>query len=382
MPSVLDKIKKQQVVNNKIRVLANSIRKKYLALKLGKTSIDEEIENFFKPVTDPLRKLVKNAEKSNPINQLAPADEEAAEEEQTMRYSTRFPGRRGKSEPVPKLEKASTPEKSRLDTSALYINPLDISAIEKPSSSAHKKSEDTYFYNAEENDNDDDEVFHANKTLHEVSQTTSHEANEEYLDQFPTIARGYIERYFDDPELFDTTYGVRNDPELEKWYIGSKIVTFDTFNEIVVDNKRYPGTGGLYELMFMKDPKDSLIKPQDLAFYKEILERSCAHRLNHDPASRIKGTAMSKYTTYIKPLINPARKPSSKSKKSGTGLRFNYKINNNKPIEYVYWDDINELVDRLRLIYASKMAGNTSHDNEIASIIEELKEAGVISGNL
>ena len=52
---------------------------------------------------------------------------------------------------------------------------------------------------------------------------------------------------------------------------------------------------------------------------------------------------------------------------------------NTKPVEYAYWDDANELVDRLRLLVASKQAGNTtSHDNEILSIIEELREAGVI----
>ena len=46
--------------------------------------------------------------------------------------------------------------------------------------------------------------------------------------------------------------------------------------------------------------------------------------------------------------------------------------------EYVYWDDPNELVDRLRLLLASQAAGNPSHNNEIISIIEELWEAGII----
>ncbi|CAG9137606.1 unnamed protein product, partial [Plutella xylostella] len=44
----------------------------------------------------------------------------------------------------------------------------------------------------------------------------------------------------------------------------------------------------------------------------------------------------------------------------------------------VYWDDPNELIERLQLLIASKDAGNTNHDNEILSIIEELKEAGII----
>lgn len=32
----------------------------------------------------------------------------------------------------------------------------------------------------------------------------------------------------------------------------------------------------------------------------------------------------------------------------------------------------------LRLLFASKQAGKTGHDNEIISILEELKEAGII----
>lgn len=47
-------------------------------------------------------------------------------------------------------------------------------------------------------------------------------------------------------------------------------------------------------------------------------------------------------------------------------------------MDYVYWDDPNELVDRLHLLMASQAAGNSSHTNEIISIIKELREAGVI----
>lgn len=44
----------------------------------------------------------------------------------------------------------------------------------------------------------------------------------------------------------------------------------------------------------------------------------------------------------------------------------------------MYWDDPNELVDRLRLLIASQSAGHTGHNNEIISIIEELREANII----
>ena len=47
-------------------------------------------------------------------------------------------------------------------------------------------------------------------------------------------------------------------------------------------------------------------------------------------------------------------------------------------MDYVYWDEPNELVDRLPLLLAERSAGNPSHINEIVSLIEELREAGIV----
>jgi len=43
-----------------------------------------------------------------------------------------------------------------------------------------------------------------------------------------------------------------------------------------------------------------------------------------------------------------------------------------------YWNDPNELVNRLRLLYSSLAAGNTGVRNEIISICEELVEARLL----
>jgi len=51
---------------------------------------------------------------------------------------------------------------------------------------------------------------------------------------------------------------------------------------------------------------------------------------------------------------------------------------NDNAIDYVHWDDLNELGDRLRLLEASRQADHNPHDNEMLSIIEELREAGII----
>lgn len=51
---------------------------------------------------------------------------------------------------------------------------------------------------------------------------------------------------------------------------------------------------------------------------------------------------------------------------------------NNKPIDYIFWDDPNERCERLKLLMANKIAENSSHDNEMLSRLSELKEEGII----
>lgn len=53
-----------------------------------------------------------------------------------------------------------------------------------------------------------------------------------------------------------------------------------------------------------------------------------------------------------------------------------YRRNTN--IVYEYFDDPNELCDRLRLLVSSKLAGNSNHTQEINSIVRQLRELGLI----
>jgi len=76
-----------------------------------------------------------------------------------------------------------------------------------------------------------------------------------------------------------------------------------------------------------------------------------------------------KYKSIITPLLS--------SERVGRGIPRNVTLNDNK-IDYVHWDNLNELVDRLRLLEASRQVGHNAHDSEILSIIEELREVGLI----
>lgn len=143
------------------------------------------------------------------------------------------------------------------------------------------------------------------------------------------------------------------------------------------DGKNWELTNGLYSLIFHRQPQN--YSQNDLKIYREILIKTNVYRRNFHPSGQLKGTRAHKYTKIIKPLL--AKTPTaestpkrSKASVSGSGFMT---LNMNKP-NYVYWDDPNELVERLQLLIASQSAGNTNHTNEITSIIEELREAQII----
>lgn len=166
-----------------------------------------------------------------------------------------------------------------------------------------------------------------------------------------------------------------------KHMIGNTEVNFTTTQEgsnkiynIHVANKKYKITPGLKELLLRKNPKISLVNLNDKLAYKEILIATNAHKRDFDPTGQIKGDKGFKYSNIIKPLFSDST--DIKKSKRGAGLPSLKKYKKNT--ELVYWDDPNELVERLKLLIASKTAGNTNLDNEILSIIEELKEAGII----
>lgn len=87
--------------------------------------------------------------------------------------------------------------------------------------------------------------------------------------------------------------------------------------------------------------------------------------------------ALSKFNKETIQKIKTREKSKDRSKKR-RGLEF-FLIPYSENIVYEYWDDLNELCERLQLLMASKSAGNTNHDQEINSIIEKFKERNIIS---
>ncbi|CAI6358059.1 unnamed protein product [Macrosiphum euphorbiae] len=163
-----------------------------------------------------------------------------------------------------------------------------------------------------------------------------------------------IENWFQSTDL-DKIYGPKKLPN-GHIILGKKEVKF-LENTLLIDSNVYTLTSGLIQLLFLKNPL--IFTDSDLEVYKSILTQTSVHLSTVGNKIKKGGT---KYSTIISKLFP-----------SGGELSMKLQKNN-----LVYWDNPNELVDRLRLLLASKAAGNTSVSNEIISIFDELHEAGLI----
>ena len=199
----------------------------------------------------------------------------------------------------------------------------------------------------------------------------------------------------DTEDVYDTHYLWHN-PQLDNISFGDSPLMFDG-NDIVVKDQHYHGTPGLYELIFIKSPNVVAPTKEDFDNFKAIMLATNAHKRHFRKDAQVAGNRSDKYRYVIKPMLQVMKHDimetqAAHSKKlrvlptetarMGRGIsnslmqqRQHY---NNKKIDYVHWDDPNELVHRLKLLISSQIAGNDNHNNEINSIVEELKEANLI----
>lgn len=222
----------------------------------------------------------------------------------------------------------------------------------------------------DDSDDDDDEMFYGFSD----NDNDGYNHNEEDKKDSKGIWY-YIQLLESDSKLLDKSYGVykSNDANSSKIYKIGNSVIIPSHSQITVDDKAYVSTVGLNELLFLKDPDKRNFTSDDLIAYGEILRDSKAYFRNFDEKDQIRGSNSAKYRSIIKPIT---LKYKGDKNRSGSGISLMQIPKQN--IDYIYWDDPNEIVDRLRLLVGSQHAGHSSHNNEIMSIIEELKEANII----
>lgn len=172
------------------------------------------------------------------------------------------------------------------------------------------------------------------------------------------VAGQYLQWRFSNDDAVDNIYGIKLQGD-SKYTIGNKPVEIKNDQIIFQDGSKIDSSKGLWELLVKKNPNEKLITEEDKATYRGLLLKTNAHKQNYDSARQINSNKGAKYNKVIKPLMHEV--PSSKTGES-----------------YKYYDDPEELVVRLKILVASTQAGHTNHNNEIISIIEELRQGGYI----
>lgn len=334
-----------KVIKRKIIDAADNIRKKYLSLKLERSETDDALNKMLNPIRTPLTQIVENTSNiitnKNIKREKVLTTEKVKEEKKEME---------NEKHPTPNF----LPTKVMTESTANRLN------------------------SGSGGDDDDDEVFsEAENHFQEDLQGHSNSYTE-----YPKLVRDYINLYYSKSDKIDHTYGLNHDPHTNSWKMGSERVEFLSNGDIKLGDVTYKGTRGLFELLFLKEPMYPT--RSDEAQFEDILQRTNAHRRDHSQSGQIKGSSSIKYRQYIKPLVMKKSLPSSSSSptikrsklqsKSGSAL-LEY---NEEPKEYVFYDDVNELVERLIKLDASQSAGNGNHHNEITKILYELHHLGII----
>ena len=316
--------------------LSGIIRRKYQQLKAGQRDESLALETTFKPIVAPLEKLVayqdaeviKKEPSGSRVDALTPKNEVYTPTKQN-------------NTPVMRKRKLSF-DQAEVD----FLQDGDVYEI------ADQETPETRFQ--------------------AVAQTpqSAKTAQTYFNDTYGDIAGKYIFELSTntDDRIIDKVFGLRHDKETDKFYIGSEPITIKN-NDVLVNGKWYEGSKGLYELLIKGKPAN--YNKVDLDNYLGIVEATNAHKRNYNKLSQIAGNRSYKYTYIIKKFLLDKATPLR-----GEGLTLS--VVNNKKTELVYWDDPNELVDRLRLLHASQAAGHNNHQNEINSIVEELREANII----
>ena len=172
------------------------------------------------------------------------------------------------------------------------------------------------------------------------------------------IAASYLRKFA--TKDADKVYGI-NDNKW-KFYIGDTRIGI-TDDNIIVGEKVYQGTPGLWELITMKIPNDQVYDDEDYGNYAEFLVNTNALKIgNVSETQKPKSNKSWKWNHLLTQIWN------ERDKHEGKGV-------------VIIPSDPNTLLERLDLLMASKGAGNTGVGNEIVSICDELKRQNILDVN-
>lgn len=331
---------KEHLTRN-IAKLRKAIRKKYRQFKSGEQELATELEKQYKPIISELKKSDTPTTKIKKERGYFKKEQEEEEEGEADDEDFR-----------PKIFSSPGGGGEKTIVQPAFLNQEDV------------------YGDVSTDEPDISSVLSTADGQETASRYINEKFNHEYTKKYMKLVMGGVVEGRADQ--IDHVYGPRFDGSVLK--IGNALLQFEEDGRIRIGDRTYRGSEGLYELIFMKAPDNAMYDDEDLIAYKDILFRTNAHKKNYSFKGNVNRNSSHKYRLVISDLFPPQQR--RQLPYSGTGLV----TKSLSAPETVYWDDPNELVDRLRLLVASAEAGNTGVKNEILNILEELREARLITG--
>ena len=192
-----------------------------------------------------------------------------------------------------------------------------------------------------------------------------------------TYTKPAINYYLDSNKNLDKYFGIQR--KGDHYAMGLKTITLDKKSNITVENgSTFKASPGLWELIMLTKPSN--YTPEEFEKYQDLVEETGVifNPLTQRESDRPKSTA--KYKNILKKLAvdyvsdegdgnnddedaddnKDADHDNQETKSDGQGIKF-------------LPGDINGLLDRLKLLYAERRAGNIiSTTSEIVAILDEL----------
>lgn len=345
-------------MTKQISRLRESVKRKYNAFKQGALESNQLLEKQYKPLIKELRKTstIDDSDSSRVKKEIKGEDDEGYEYDEVDTVSSFKPDVHSS----PQNNKTLVSNASHIDNEEEVFGDAMSDDEENPDVSAHV-----------------DTLEGIESASRFIDSTFEHELTKKYMKKMMKDIGGH-------KNTIDHTFGPRY--EGSTLMIGDSKLSFDSDGSIRVRDIKYRPSEGLYELVFKRIPDDMKYTEGDLYAYKNILQKTNAHKVGYNSRSRIRRDTSLKYQHIIKVLFPPRQQHQLEPQKAryhtgrggGKGSVITKTVNSPDKSRC---GDPNDMTERLALLVTSTEVGNKGHTNEIINIIDSLKKDGIISGN-
>ena len=320
-----DPLKRDAIVKEYLE-LKNRIRGNLLSERIGESQLQTDLSKFYRPITETQKATAREiTEGLKPISEgLKPISEGL---ENIRRDVQDIPGTISSEIAIKKYEK-------------------ELKEEEKKKKELAEK--------AKEEDEEEDETRALGKTAFGYL----HRNKGKYEKDLPFgIHQGNDGFYY---------IGARKDPNSNYYLLNDEYKITIADDNIVVDDEKFIGTIGLWELIMADKPDPEKYDINDLTAYKRlVLKTNVLHRDFNPEDPYPRASVSYKWNKILKPIWDEKTAGKGVEKTAGKGV-------------VVIPSDPNALLERLDLLLASQEAGHTGVRNELVSICDELKRQGVL----